>query len=71
MCEFCEASDPITPSVCDSNFNIEIQIDGYFNITSGERGAKLVAYDTSTDDEAWFSISYCPMCGRKLKEATE
>ena len=69
MCEFCEDMMPMTPSSADvPEMDVELYLERFYNLDTGERPVRLVAISNVTDKEAEFKIRYCPMCGRKLAE---
>lgn len=66
MCCLCECADNLAPCSTDPEFyNVFAQIE------DGPIASYLMVYDAYTGDEVRFSIRYCPVCGRRLKEATE
>lgn len=63
MCCECESADSFSPSVSDPEF-----YNAYAQIEDGPRSSYFVVYDSATDDEVKFRISYCPICGRRMDE---
>ena len=69
MCEFCEDMMPVTPVSADiPEMDVELYLESFYNLDTGERPVRLVAISNATDKEAEFEVNYCPMCGRKLAE---
>ena len=69
MCEFCDDMMPMTPVSADiPEMDVELYLESFYNLDTGERPVRLVAVSNATDKEAEFKVNYCPMCGRKLVE---
>lgn len=69
MCEFCEDMMPMTPVSADvPEMDVELYLESFYNLDTGERPVRLVAISNATDKEAEFKVNYCPICGRKLAE---
>lgn len=69
MCEYCEDMMPMIPTSADvPGMDIEMYLERFYDLDSGERPVRLVAMNNVTGEEAEFKVSYCPMCGRKLAE---
>ena len=69
MCDFCEAMMPMTPSSADvPDMDIEMYLERFYSLDTGERPVRLVAVNNITEKEAEFRVNYCPMCGRRLAE---
>ena len=61
MCCVCESSDSVYPFAYDEDLEVLIQVQ------DGPEISQLVVYYPVTDDEAYFGISYCPFCGKRLR----
>ena len=59
MCDFCTEKMSLPNET--SNKSISLQ---FFNPGNSNYGIGTVQY---TSTMTWFSINYCPMCGRNLK----
>ena len=69
MCVYCEDMMPMTPVSADiPEMDVELYLESFYNLDTGERPVRLVAISNATDKEAEFEVNYCPMCGRKLAE---
>ena len=69
MCKFCEDMMPMTPSSADvPDMDIEMYLERFYSLDTGERPVRLVAVNNITEKEAEFRVNYCPMCGRRLAE---
>ena len=69
MCEYCEDMMPMTPTSADvPGMDVEMYLERFYDLDSGERPVRLVAVNNVTEEEAEFRVNYCPMCGRRLAE---
>lgn len=67
MCEFCEDMMPMTPVSADvPEMDVELYLESFYNLDTGERPVRLVAINNTTEKEAEFKVNFCPMCGRRL-----
>lgn len=69
MCEFCEDMMPMTPVSADvPEMDVELYLESFYNLDTGERPVRLVVINNTTEKEAEFKVNFCPMCGRRLTE---
>ena len=69
MCVYCEDMMPMTPVSADiPEMDVELYLERFYNLDTGERPVRLVAVSNATDKDAEFKVNYCPMCGRRLAE---
>ena len=69
MCDYCEEEMPITPYCADvPGMDVELYIERSYDIGAKKHYVSLVAKNFITNEDAYFSIDFCPKCGRKLAE---
>lgn len=68
MCDYCEAMEEMLPRCADlPSMDVCAMVEGWVTDDGERHGVDLVIYNQMTTDEAYFSINFCPMCGRRLK----
>lgn len=70
MCEYCEPTalksvKLMIPYYCDAPYaQLDARIEPLFNVN--DKWFVMIVNNDNFDQEAYFAIRYCPMCGRKL-----